>query len=74
MICVEQQQPKSVASSISLEDEILYLRDEMVRMFQQEESLTSDLVVEISCQLDLKINEYMKSYYVKKSFKSLHSG
>lgn len=68
MICVEQQQSKSVASSISLEDEILYLRDEMVRMFQQEESLTSDLVVELSCQLDLKINEYMKSYYVKKSF------
>lgn len=52
----------SIGYDISLEDEILFLRDEMMRTFQEEKSFTSDLVVEISCKLDLKINEYMKLY------------
>ncbi|WP_134903971.1 Spo0E family sporulation regulatory protein-aspartic acid phosphatase [Paenibacillus polymyxa] len=47
---------------ISLEDEILFLRNEMMRTFQEEQSFTSDLVIQISCKLDLKINEYMKLY------------
>ncbi|MET3208632.1 UNVERIFIED_CONTAM: hypothetical protein ABIC26_001571 [Paenibacillus sp. PvR008] len=52
----------SIGYDISLEDEILFLRNEMMRTFQEEKSFTSDLVVEISCKLDLKINEYMKLY------------
>ncbi|KAE8559685.1 aspartyl-phosphate phosphatase Spo0E family protein [Paenibacillus polymyxa] len=54
--------PSSIGYDISLEDEILFLRNEMMRTFQEEQSLTSDLVIEISCKLDLKINEYMKLY------------
>ncbi|TKH44383.1 hypothetical protein C1I60_13800 [Paenibacillus terrae] len=52
----------SIGYDISLEDEILFLRNEMMRTFQEEKSFTSDLVIEISCKLDLKINEYMKLY------------
>ncbi|AJW69177.1 hypothetical protein GMA19_01402 [Paenibacillus polymyxa E681] len=52
----------SIGYDISLEDEILFLRNEMMRTFQEEQSFTSDLVIEISCKLDLKINEYMKLY------------
>ncbi|WP_226001197.1 aspartyl-phosphate phosphatase Spo0E family protein [Paenibacillus sp. BJ-4] len=52
----------SIGYDISLEDEILLLRNEMTRTFQEEQSFTSDLVIEISCKLDLKINEYMKLY------------
>ncbi|WP_025682361.1 aspartyl-phosphate phosphatase Spo0E family protein [Paenibacillus maysiensis] len=52
----------STGYDISLEDEILFLRNEMMRTFQEEKSFTSDLVIEISCKLDLKINEYMKLY------------
>nr|WP_246772933.1 aspartyl-phosphate phosphatase Spo0E family protein [Paenibacillus polymyxa] len=33
-----------------------------MRTFQEEQSFTSDLVIQISCKLDLKINEYMKLY------------
>lgn len=51
------------SSSISetLEDEILALRNRMERLFMQEQSFTSDIVIEISSLLDLKINEFMKS-------------
>ncbi|MGG4220275.1 aspartyl-phosphate phosphatase Spo0E family protein [Paenibacillus jamilae] len=54
--------PSLIGYDISLEDEILFLRNEMMRTFQEEQSFTSDLVIEISCKLDLKINEYMKLY------------
>ncbi|ASR48398.1 aspartyl-phosphate phosphatase Spo0E family protein [Paenibacillus kribbensis] len=53
---------RSIGYDISLEDEILLLRNEMMQTFQEEQSFTSDLVIEISCKLDLKINEYMKLY------------
>lgn len=53
---------RSIGYDISLEDEIWFLRNEMMRTFQEEQSFTSDLVIEISCKLDLKINEYMKLY------------
>jgi hypothetical protein len=42
-----------------LEDEIYFLRRRMEQMFNQEQSLTSDSVIELSSLLDLKINEYM---------------
>ena len=45
---------------LSLEDEIRILRHRMEQLFLQENSLTSDNVIEISSLLDLKINEYMK--------------
>lgn len=47
--------------AVSLEDEILMLRSKMEKLFQQENSFTSDIVIEISSLLDLKINEFMKS-------------
>ncbi|WP_435921891.1 aspartyl-phosphate phosphatase Spo0E family protein [Paenibacillus sp. DYY-L-2] len=47
--------------AVSLEDEILMLRSKMEKLFQQENSFTSDVVIEISSLLDLKINEFMKS-------------
>lgn len=46
--------------NLSLEDEIRVLRSRMEQLFLQENSLTSDNVIEISSLLDLKINEYMK--------------
>lgn len=48
------------AHSLSLEDEIRLLRTKMEQMFVKEKSFTSDIVIEISTLLDLKINEYMK--------------
>ncbi|MBY0012984.1 aspartyl-phosphate phosphatase Spo0E family protein [Paenibacillus typhae] len=47
----------------TLEDEILVLRSRMEQLFVQEKSFTSELVIEISCLLDLKINEYMRVAY-----------
>lgn len=40
----------SIGYDISLEDEILFLRNEMMRTFQEEQSFTSDLVIQISCK------------------------
>ena len=48
------------AHKLSLEQEILILRSRMEQIFMQEQSFTSQHVIEISCLLDLKINEYMK--------------
>lgn len=49
------------AKDVSLEDEILMLRNKMEQIFMQEQSFTSEVVIEISSLLDLKINEYMRS-------------
>ncbi|WP_375143131.1 aspartyl-phosphate phosphatase Spo0E family protein [Paenibacillus sp. D2_2] len=46
--------------AVTLEDEIHILRNRMEKMFLQEKSFTSDIVIEISRLLDLKINEFMK--------------
>ncbi|MDQ0087172.1 hypothetical protein J2T12_000566 [Paenibacillus anaericanus] len=46
---------------VSLEDEIQLLRSKMELLFSQEKSFTSDIVIEISSLLDLKINEFMRS-------------
>jgi hypothetical protein len=43
-----------------LAEEIDRLRRAMTETFLQEHSLTADAVMELSKQLDLKINEYMK--------------
>ncbi|MEK3827878.1 MULTISPECIES: aspartyl-phosphate phosphatase Spo0E family protein [Paenibacillus] len=51
--------------NISLEDEIRMLRSKMEQIFLEEKSFTSDIVIEISSLLDLKINEYMKANPVK---------
>ncbi|WP_342454306.1 aspartyl-phosphate phosphatase Spo0E family protein [Paenibacillus sediminis] len=51
---------KDRARVVSLEDEIQLLRQKMEITFLQEKSFTSDIVIEISSLLDLKINEYMK--------------
>ncbi|WP_434753049.1 aspartyl-phosphate phosphatase Spo0E family protein [Paenibacillus amylolyticus] len=51
--------------NISLEDEIRMLRSKMEQIFREEKSFTSDIVIEISSLLDLKINEYMKANPVK---------
>lgn len=47
--------------AVSLEDEIQMLRTRMEEIFLAEKSFTSDIVIEISSLLDLKINEFMKS-------------
>lgn len=52
---------KSSPQAITLEDEIRLLRSRMELLFQQEKSFTSDIVIEISRLLDLKINEFMVS-------------
>ncbi|WP_409344771.1 aspartyl-phosphate phosphatase Spo0E family protein [Paenibacillus sp. MBLB4367] len=41
-----------------LEEELDYLRRQLEKMIRQENSLTSDAVVEMSRMLDRKINEY----------------
>ncbi|ASA20013.1 aspartyl-phosphate phosphatase Spo0E family protein [Paenibacillus donghaensis] len=51
---------------LTLEDEIRILRSRMEQLFTQENSFTSDSVIEISILLDLKINEYMKGRTVGK--------
>jgi hypothetical protein len=51
---------KNSPESNSLEEEILQLRKTMENLALQEQSLTSDLVVQISRLLDEKINEYMR--------------
>ncbi|MNN96654.1 hypothetical protein D3C81_2156820 [compost metagenome] len=53
----------AAARKLSLEHEILILRSRMEQLFMQEKSFTSQHVIEISCLLDLKINEYMKESY-----------
>jgi hypothetical protein len=50
---------KTASPEQFLEDEIYFLRRRMEQMFNQEQSLTSDSVIEISNLLDHKINEYM---------------
>ncbi|MNJ50713.1 hypothetical protein D3C77_459960 [compost metagenome] len=47
--------------AVTLEDEIQLLRTKMEEIFLEEKSFTSDIVIEISSLLDLKINEFMKS-------------
>jgi hypothetical protein len=58
---------KDQTKTLSLEDEIMMLRKKMEQIFMQEQSFTSEIVIEISSLLDLKINEYMKSCPKKKS-------
>lgn len=43
-----------------LEDEISHLRTAMERIYTQEATFNSDVVIEISRKLDIKINEYMR--------------
>nr|WP_223869855.1 aspartyl-phosphate phosphatase Spo0E family protein [Paenibacillus sabuli] len=43
-----------------LEDEIYQLRTVMEQVYLEEASFNSEVVIEISRKLDLKINEYMK--------------
>ncbi|WP_159882709.1 aspartyl-phosphate phosphatase Spo0E family protein [Paenibacillus puerhi] len=50
---------RAISSSASLEDEIYGLRQELEALVQSGSSLTSPRVVEISMELDIKINEYM---------------
>lgn len=45
---------------MSLEEEIIYLRNIMEEVFVEENSFTSETIVQISCMLDIKINEFMK--------------
>jgi hypothetical protein len=50
---------KTASPEQYLEDEIYFLRRRMEQMFNQEQSLTSDSVLELSHLLDYKINGYM---------------
>ncbi|MBO2943511.1 aspartyl-phosphate phosphatase Spo0E family protein [Paenibacillus sp. F411] len=56
----------SEPQDISLEEEIHLLRQRMEQIFLEEQSFTSEIVIEISSLLDLKINEYMKAQPKKK--------
>jgi hypothetical protein len=53
-------QASNSRTNTSLEEEIIRLRRQMENTVSQGNSLTSDLVVEISSLLDEKINEYMR--------------
>lgn len=50
----------AASAAASLEDEIARLRKRMEEAFLECDSLTSEMVVEISRLLDAKINEYMQ--------------
>lgn len=56
----------SLNREFTLEDEIQMLRAKMEQIFVEEQSFTSEVVIEISSLLDLKINEYMKTFPTKK--------
>ncbi|GMK41094.1 hypothetical protein PCCS19_41500 [Paenibacillus sp. CCS19] len=45
-----------------LEQEILILRNAMERMYREQATFQSELVIDLSRQLDVKINEYMHYY------------
>lgn len=51
----------SFSPAVALEDEIQLLRRKMEQMVLLEQSFTSDIVIEISSLLDVKINEYMRT-------------
>ncbi|WP_426449203.1 aspartyl-phosphate phosphatase Spo0E family protein [Paenibacillus sp. S-38] len=53
---------KRVSATSTLEDDIYRLRQEMEQLVQSGNSLTSSRVVEISMELDIKINEYMQGF------------
>ncbi|MED4602136.1 aspartyl-phosphate phosphatase Spo0E family protein [Paenibacillus validus] len=53
---------KTNSSATSLEDEIYRLRQELESLVQSGNTLTSPRVVEISMELDIKINEYMNRH------------
>jgi Spo0E like sporulation regulatory protein. len=42
-----------------LEQEIMVLRNAMERMYREQATFQSELVIDLSRQLDVKINEYM---------------
>jgi hypothetical protein len=56
----KRKSPSPTSEHMSLEDEIARLRKKMEQAFLENESLTAEIVVEISRLLDDKINEYMK--------------
>ncbi|AOZ92081.1 aspartyl-phosphate phosphatase Spo0E family protein [Paenibacillus crassostreae] len=56
----------SLEREFTLKDEISLLRKQMEQLFVQEQSFTSDIVINISSLLDLKINEYMRYFSSKK--------
>jgi len=58
---MDQEERPHSPQAVTLEDEIHLLRSKMERLFLQEKSFTSDIVIEISSLLDLKINEFMKT-------------
>lgn len=62
-----QSSPMHHSSHGSLEEEINRLRSKMEQAFLENESLTAEIVVEISRLLDDKINEYMKRDKVRNS-------
>ncbi|MBD3920097.1 aspartyl-phosphate phosphatase Spo0E family protein [Paenibacillus sp. PR3] len=43
-----------------LEQEIMVLRNAMERMYREQATFQSELVIDLSRQLDVKINEYMQ--------------
>ncbi|MNJ44770.1 aspartyl-phosphate phosphatase Spo0E family protein [Paenibacillus bouchesdurhonensis] len=62
---MDEEGRRTSPQALTLEDEIQQLRTRMEEIFLVEKSFTSDIVIEISSLLDLKINEFMKSQKVK---------
>ncbi|GAA0133537.1 hypothetical protein YSY43_03770 [Paenibacillus sp. YSY-4.3] len=62
---MDEKGRKISPQALTLEDEIQLLRTRMEEIFLEEKSFTSDIVIEISSLLDLKINEFMKSQKAK---------
>lgn len=57
---------RKVVFDPQLAEEIDRLRKEMTDIFLREHSFTADPVIELSRQLDLKINEYMKRVLINR--------
>nr|WP_246183619.1 aspartyl-phosphate phosphatase Spo0E family protein [Paenibacillus methanolicus] len=54
-------QAKQYSSSIRvLEDEIYELRQRMEQSYLEQKTFSSDIVIDLSRKLDIKINEYMR--------------
>lgn len=60
MQCGTQAFGTRAEREIFLQEEIRVLRAQMEETFGRERSFTAATVIEISSQLDLKINEYMR--------------
>ncbi|MFD0712449.1 aspartyl-phosphate phosphatase Spo0E family protein [Paenibacillus sp. GCM10027626] len=65
------KQAKQYSSSVQvLEDEIYALRQMMEHSYREQDTINSDVMIDISRKLDIKINEYMQLRLILSSLRT----